>query len=50
MSNVTIGRYDSASQASPEGVEELAWSGWIEGQDSDGKSWIMYLDGSTGRH
>lgn len=49
MSNITIGRYDTASQISPEGVETPltgTWSGWVEGEDRDGKSWIFYLDGA----
>jgi hypothetical protein len=36
MSNITIGRYDADST--------LDWSGWVEGEDSEGNSWILYLD------
>lgn len=43
MSNITIGRYDNPPPIGPDGG---AWSGWIEGEDSDGKSWILYLNGA----
>jgi hypothetical protein len=38
MSNVTIGRYGA-----PDTVHKH-WSGWIEGVDDDGRSWITFLD------
>lgn len=40
MSNITIGRYESDSVA--------GFSGWIEGVDNAGQSWITYL-GRDGR-
>lgn len=48
MSNITIGRYDGATQHTDSGEKPLTdtWAGWVEGEDSDGKSWIVYLDGS----
>lgn len=45
MSNITIGRYDGLV---PAGVDETSpWSGWVEGEDASGKSWIIYLDGAS---
>lgn len=48
MSNITIGRYDGCTEHSDAGDRPLTdtWAGWVEGEDSAGKSWIVYLDGS----
>jgi len=35
MSNITIGRYPDIT---------AGWSGWIEGTDTVGRSWITFLD------
>lgn len=50
MSNITIGRYDDCTIHTPDGHKPLTdqWAGWIEGETTDGTSWIIYLDG-TGR-
>lgn len=49
MSNITIGRYDGCLTIHADGSESPlteTWAGWIEGEDSGGKSWIVWLDGS----
>jgi len=49
MSNITIGRYDGCTSIASDGTEAPLteqWAGWVEGEDTAGKSWIVYLDGN----